>query len=148
VARQLVSARVPAHIRPGEALYLRVANPHHPMPEIPESITELRLRVVPRPDQGADLFLEGDTKDAASAAQAADDVKGIVKRHNDWITSSVTHGLLDHVEVTSEASVVHVHLTASREQIETLLSLVGDLLGTRPPSPTPGGVAPRPAGSK
>ncbi len=148
IARQLVSARVPLHNHPGEAVYVRVDNPHHPMPEIPESITQLRLRVVPRADQGADLFLEGDTKDAATAAQAADDVKGIVKRHNDWITSSVTHGLLDHVEVTTEGGVVHAHLTASREQIETLVALVGDLLGIHPPGAVPTGPAPRPAGSK
>ncbi|HEY3822700.1 MAG TPA: hypothetical protein VGL81_36295 [Polyangiaceae bacterium] len=148
VARQLVAAKVPAHIRPGEALYLRVANPHHPMPEIPETITEMRLRVVPRPDQGADLFLEGDTKDAATASQAAEDVKGIVKRHNDWITSSVTHGLLDGVDVTTEGSVVHAHLTASRDQIETLVALVGDLLGIHAPSSAGTGTVPRPAGSK
>jgi hypothetical protein len=106
------------------------------------TITELRLRVVPRLDQGADVFLEGDTADAASAAQAATDVKGIIKRHNDWITSTMTHGLLDGAEVTTEGRVVHVHLTASRDQIETLVTLVGKLLGVDPPG------APRPAGSK
>jgi hypothetical protein len=142
VAKQLLASKVPAHIRPGEALYLRVANPNHPMPEIPVTITELRLRVVPRPDQGADVFLEGDTADAASATQAATDVKGIIKRHNDWITSTMTHGLLDGAEVTTEGRVVHVHLTASRDQIETLVALVGKLLGVDPPG------SPRPAGSK
>ena len=75
-------------------------------------------------------------------------MKGIVKRHNDWITSSVTHGLLDHVEVTTEGGVVHAHLTASRDQIETLVALVGDLLGIHPPGPVPTVSAPRPAGSK
>ena len=148
VARQLVSAKVPLHEHPGEAVYVRVANPHHPMPEIPETITQLRLRVVPRPDQGADVFIDGDTKDAASAAQAAEDVKGIFKRHNDWGTSLVTHGLLDHVEVTTEGSVVHAHLTASREQIETIVSLVGGFLGVSPPGLAPAGSAPRPAGTK
>jgi hypothetical protein len=148
IARQLVSTKVPLHNHPGEAVYVRVDNPNHPMPEIPASITQLRLRVIPRPDQGADVFIEGDTKDATTALQAAEDLKGIVKRHNDWITSSVTHGLLDHVEVTTDQSVVHAHLTASREQIETLVSLVGDLLGVHPPSSAPPGSAPRPAGSK
>ena len=148
IARQLLSAKVPLHEHPGEAVYIRVDNPNHPMPEIPPSITQLRLRVIPRPDQGADVFIEGDTKDAATALQAAEDLKGIVKRHNDWITSSVTHGLLDHVEVTTDQSVVHAHLTASREQIETLVSLVGDLLGVHPPSAAPPGSVPRPAGSR
>ena len=62
VARQLVTAKLLLKGHVGEAVYLRVANPHHPMPEIPESITELRLRVVPRPDQGADIFIDGDTR--------------------------------------------------------------------------------------
>ena len=148
MARKLVASRIPADIRPGEALYLRVANPHHPMPEIPESITELRLRVVPRPDQGADVFVDGDTKDAATASLASGDVRGILERHNDWITSSVTHGLLDHVEVSPEGSVVRVHLTASRDQIETLVSLVGDWFGVRPGGATSPGAPPAPRGSR
>jgi hypothetical protein len=131
VARQLVAAKVPAHIRPGEAVYVRVVDPHHPMPEIPATITEMRLRVLPRSDAGADVFLDGDTQDAASASQAADDVKKILKRHNDWLTSSLTHGLLDHAEVSVEGSVVRVHVSASREQIETLVALVGGFLGVQ-----------------
>ncbi|MGO9838430.1 MAG: hypothetical protein ACLP1X_29975 [Polyangiaceae bacterium] len=134
VARQLVMARVPAHIRPGEAVYLRLVNPHHPMPEIPDSVTELRLRVVPRTDAGADVFIDGDTKDAESAAEAADVVRRIFRRHDDAITSLVTHGLLDHVDVTTEANVVKAHLVATREQIQTLVTLVGDFLGVEPPS--------------
>ena len=134
VARQLVASRVPAHIRPGEAVYLRVANPHHPMPEIPESVTELRLRVVPRTDGGADVFMEGDTKDSAASTEAADVVRRVFRRHDDAITSLITHGLLDHVEVTAEGDLVKAHLVASRDQIQTLVTLVGDFLGVEPPS--------------
>jgi hypothetical protein len=136
VARQLVTSHVPAHIRPGEAVYLRLVNPHHPMPEIPESVTELRLRVVPCTDAGADVFIDGDTKDAAAAAEAADVVRRVFRRHDDAITSLVTHGLLDHVEVTTEGSMVKAHLVATRDQIQTLTTLVGDFLGVEPPSQT------------
>jgi hypothetical protein len=135
VAKQLSVSKVPAHIRPGEAVYLRLVNPHHPMPEIPATITEMRLRVVPRSDQGADVFLDGDTKDAQAAIDAADEVKAIVKRHDDWITASLTHGLLDHVEVTTDGPLVKAHLVASRDQIETLVALVGDFLGVKPGGP-------------
>jgi hypothetical protein len=133
VARQLRMSRVPPHVRPGEAVYLRLVNPHHPMPEIPESIREMRLRVVPRPDEGADVFIEGDTPDAETAADAAEAVRRVVRRHNDMITSLVTHGLLDHVEVTSEGPLVKAHLVASRDQIQTLVLLVGEYLGVEPP---------------
>ena len=143
VARQLSSAKVPASIRPGEAVYLRLVNPHHPMPEIPETITELRLRVVPRSDQGADVFLDGDTKDAQTALDAASDVRGIIKRHNGIIVASRPHGLLDGFDVTTEGTQVKGHLGASRDQIETLMVLVGDFLGVKPPGPvTPPGAHP------
>jgi hypothetical protein len=131
IARQLTGAKVSAHIRPGEALYIRLLNPHHPMPEIPESISELRLRVLPRADEGADVLLEGDTKDPATATQAAEDVKAIFKRHNDWLTASLTHNLFSHPEVTVEGSQIHVHIAASRDQIEAVVALVGEFLGVR-----------------
>jgi hypothetical protein len=133
IARQLVAARAPAHVRPGEAVYLRLVNPHHPMPEVPESITEMRLRVVPRADEGADVFMEGDTKDAGAAASAATDLRAMVRRHNDPITSLITHGLLDRVEVSTEGPKVLVHDIVTRDQIETIAALVGGLLGLSPP---------------
>ncbi len=143
VARQLVQSRVPAHVRPGEALYLRLANPHHPMPEIPETISELRLRVVPRPDDGADVFIEGDAKDPEAASEAASVVRRIFRRHNDPFTSLLTHGVLDHVDVSAEGSLVKAHVLATRDHIETLVALVGGFLGVEPP----GGGAPSPSAS-
>jgi hypothetical protein len=147
VARQLVAAKVPAHIRPGEAAYVRVANPHHPIPEIPDTISEMRLRVVPRADDGADVYIDGDTKDPEAATAAADVLRAVVRRHNDGLTSLLTHGLLDHVEVTPEGSQVRLHLTASRDQIETLVTLVGDFLGVKPGGAAvpPGSAAPKPS---
>jgi len=147
VARQLVSSRVPAHIRPGEAVYLRLVNPHHPMPEIPESVTELRLRVVPRADEGADVFIDGDTKDPDEATEAAAVVRRIFRRHDDAITSMITHGLLDHVDVTTDDNVVRAHVVATLDQIETLVTLVGDFLGIEPPAP-PGSPSPSPSAKR
>jgi hypothetical protein len=142
VARTLVTARVSPRIRPGEAVYLRLVDPHHPMPEVPESITELRLRVLPRADAGADVFVDCDTKDAATALEAADGVRRLIRRHDDALTSILTHGLLDHVDVTTDASLVKVHVGATLDQIETLLTLVGSLLGVQPESPAAASVAP------
>ena len=138
-ARVLVAARLsePAE---GDAVYLRLVNPHHPMPEIPESITEMRLRVVPRPDAGADVYVDGDTNDAEAAARAAEGIQRLVRRHNDAITSLLTHGLFDHVSVAADANVVKVHLTATRDQIESIVALVGEVLGVNPgetPTPAP-----------
>jgi hypothetical protein len=131
-ARALAGGPIYPHIHPGEAVYLRLVNPHRPIPEIPESITEMRMRVVPRSDDGADIFVEGDTTDADTASQAADGVRRMVRRHNDAITSLLTHGLLDHVGVGTDASTVKLHLTATRDQIQTVVTLVGDFLGVQP----------------
>jgi hypothetical protein len=133
-ARVLVGARL-SEPAPGEAVYLRLVNPNHPMPEVPASITEMRLRVVPRSDAGADVLIEGDTSDADAALQAAVAIRQMVRRHDDAITSLLTHGLLDHVDVSTDGVVVKAHLTATRDQIETLVTLVGDLLGVQPDAP-------------
>jgi hypothetical protein len=145
-ARQLVSARLPVQNHPGEAVYLRLVNPHHPMPEVPESITEMRLRVVPRADLGADVFIDGDTKDAAESADAAEGLRKIVRRHNDMLTSMMTHGLFDHVDITSEGPLVKAHIVVTLDQIETLTALVAGFLGVQPPpgAPMPGASSPAP----
>jgi hypothetical protein len=143
VAKQLLHATVPPHIRKGEAMYLRVFDPHHPMPEIPQSITEMRMRIVPREDDGADVFLDGDTKDADTAAQASREVRAVIDRHNDMFVSMATHGLLDRVEVGPEGNVVRVHLVATRDQIATVVKLVAAMVGVG--SPGGGAEAPKPA---
>ncbi len=145
-ARQLTQARLPAHNHPGEAVYLKLANPHHPIPELPEAISELRLRAVPRADLGADVFIEGDTKDADAAAGAADDLRRFVRRHNDTLTSMITHGLFDRVEVTTEGPLVKMHVPVTLDQIQTLTALVAGFLGVSPdlsPADT-AGAGPRP----
>ncbi len=145
-ARALVGARLsePAE---GDAVFLRLLNPHHPMPEIPDSIRELRLRVVPRADGGADVWVEGDAADAEAASQAAEAIRRLVRRHNDAITSLLTHGLFNRVDVGTDATTVKVHLAATREQIETLVALVGDFLGVKPDDPSAPGSTPSPAES-
>jgi hypothetical protein len=148
-ARALVSGRLDEHIHPGEAMYLRLLDPHHPMPEIPESITEMRMRILPTAGAGADVWIEGDTRDQDTAAQAAEEIGRVVRRHNDAFTSLLTHGLLDHVGVGFTGSTVKVHLAATRDQIETVVTLVGDFLGVQPPpaAPEPSSAPGGPAGS-
>jgi hypothetical protein len=140
VARQLVSSRLPAHVLAGQALYFRFVSPHRAVSEIPDSISELRLRVVPRADDGADAFLEGDTNDAENAAQAAPEIARVIRRRNGGLTSLLTHGLLDHVEVRTDGNRILVHLAASLDQLETLASLASALLGVEMPE-TPAGAA-------
>ena len=100
------------------------------------------MRITPRSDGGADVFIEGDTGDSQSASSAADEVQRFVRRHDDALTSLLTHGILDHVDVAAEGPLVRAHLTATRDQIATLVALVGDVLGVQPDdSPVPAGSA-------
>jgi hypothetical protein len=158
VAKQLARARIQAHILPGEAVRLKLVNPHRPIPEIPESISELRLWVTPRADEGADVFVEGDCKDNDTAQQAAGQIGRSVREHNDMLVKLATGGLLDGVTVTSDGKLVKLRLSATRAQLEKLLRVVAGLLGVSPgppraagpsaPSPRPGpvssGAAPHP----
>jgi hypothetical protein len=134
VARQLAPpTHVAAHVRPGEAAYVRLVNPHHPFPEIPASVSEARMRVVPRADHGADVFIEGDTKDSAAATQAADDLRELIQRYK-LLAMLLVGDLLDHIEVTADGNRVHVHLAATLEQIETVFHLFAR---ARRPAPSP-----------
>jgi hypothetical protein len=132
-ARQLATLRLPPHVRPGEALYFRFESPHRAIPEIPESISELRLRVVPRTDNGADAFAEGDTKDMESAALAAPEIAALIRRRNSGLASLLTHGVFDGVEVRADGTRVLVHLSVTLEQLESLASLAGVFLGVALP---------------
>jgi len=145
VARSLSHARVPAHVRPSEALYFRMVTPYRALPELPKSLEEMRLRVVPRSDEGVDVWIDVDTQ-SADAEQAATEIRRVLRRHNDVFTSMATGGLLDRVRVDSDSRGVHLHVTASREDLERLLDLVSSVLGLQPDSPSP--AVPRPKGSR
>jgi hypothetical protein len=133
-AHALMSARVVEHPHPKEAVYLSVSDPHHPFPDLPDSITQARLRVFPAPEAGAEVFLEGDTKSAEAALEAAADVRRLIRRTNTVLLSIVSHGLLDHVEVTTDGPTVHVRLTATRDQLEAALAFAAGYLGVSPPA--------------
>jgi hypothetical protein len=134
--------------RPGEAMRLKLLKPHDAIGlkgtvELPASISELRLWIVPRADGGADVFGEGDTPDAPAAASAVRDLQKILRSVNTLGIEIVTHGLLNNLEFTADGSTVRLHLPASRDQLEIILSLVAGAMGVNiplPPPPAPPGV--------
>lgn len=137
-AQALVKSPPQPKFRKGEAVSIRSMRPGGSVNVIPQSISELRLWIVPRPsDGGADVWAEGDCPDASTATQAADSFRQTVAQKNSLAVKMVTGGLLNHVEVTSEGAMVKLHLTATKEQIEAILGLVGAQLGVpaSPPSP-------------
>jgi hypothetical protein len=152
VAKQLVHAKaMPKNIMPGVAAFIRVVDPHHALPAIiPEGTTEARLHVRSRDDGGADVDIEVDCKDEATASRGAEQVARVIRQNNTFAVSLGTGGLLNRAEVGSEDKQIHVHVTATREQIQTTLAsvqLVLPSVATAPPAvlapPSPGATAPR-----
>ena len=145
VARQLVHAKaMPKDIMPGVATFIRVIDPHHALPAlVPEGVTEMRLWIRNREGGGADVGIEGDCKDADTAARNADAIARTIRQNNTFAVALGTGGLLNRAAATSEGTQVHVHVPATREQIEATIAsvqLVLPALSTAPPpSPAPPG---------
>ncbi len=135
IARKLARASVPAHVIKGDAAYVRFVDPHRAMPQLPASITELRTRIVLRDDDGADVFIDGDTHGEGEARDAAAAIGALIRQRNDMFTAMATGNLLGGVETTSEGPTVKLHVVASRQQIATILGLVAAFTGTPLPRP-------------
>lgn len=145
------NAGLKPRFRRGEALSVEALEPGGSVNVFPQSISKLRMWVVPRDaDGGGDLYLEGDCPDAAAASAAATELKRTVQQKNSVMVRLVTNGLLDGFDTSSDGPMMKGHLSASKEQIEAILNLVGGYLGVPPPSaattpaPAPTGPAPDP----
>ena len=124
--------------RPNEVMRLKLVHPHGPMPDIPESVTELRLWVVPHNEDGsADVYAEGDTADAATAGDVVVRLRRLTRDINSILVQAATHGLLNGLEFSQDGPTLRLHVTASRDQIEVILMLVAGRLGVTLPMPPP-----------
>ncbi|WP_394820561.1 hypothetical protein [Pendulispora albinea] len=133
-AKTLSKTKVGVHSRPGEAMRLTLATPHRPMPFIPESVSEMRMWIVPREGGGADVYAEGDTPDPAAASAAADALRKVVRQQNSIAVRLVTQNLLGTVDITSQGSLVKLHGPVTQDQLDAVLGLVAGQLGVTLPS--------------
>ncbi len=144
-AKILVKSRVSPKVRPGEAVRLTVKRPYQPFPQIPNTVSELRLWVLPRADGSAEVFAEGD---CATDADATDAAAQIAKIFTGFKSSTALrmfkpqlYALVNGVEVKPSGKLVTLHLDASQEQLEELLGIVEGMVrsakGTKPPAPAP-----------
>ena len=138
-AQILVRSRVAPKVTPGEAVNLSVKRPYQPFPEIPKTVTEMRLWVLPRADGSAEVFAEGDCATDAEAVDAADQIRTLLGRYKgNMVVKLLTRGLLDSLEVKPVGKKVTVHLDATQEQLEAMLSLVeGQVRARKGPAPPP-----------
>ena len=150
-APMLAKSSIPRVLkRPTEALRLTLLHPHGPMPAIPESVTELRLWIVPKNSDGsADIFGEGDTATPDACREAVDILKAVVRDQNSFGARLLLHGLLDGVELRPDGPTVRLHVPVSRDQLEVILAFAAGRLGVTLPQPDggvsgAGGPVPRP----
>ena len=133
-AKAISKSPLTPRLRVGEAMSIRALRPGGSISVIPQSISELRVWVVPRLDDGgADVYGEGDCADAASAAEAAEILNRELSRRNSIAVRILSAGLLNTVEITSDATRVKLHAPASKEQIEAVWGLVAQQLGAASP---------------
>jgi hypothetical protein len=152
-ARLLAHASIPRTLkRATEAMRLVLIHPHGPMPAIPESVTELRLWIVPHnADGGADVYGEGDTASPDACESAIVVLKAVIRDQNSFGVKLVTHGLLDGVTLTPDGKTLRMHIPVARDQLEVLLAFAAGRLGVdlvppdagqaRPPAGPPGSPA-------
>ena len=149
-ARVLVRNPITPHVRAGEALSVRALRPGGSINLIPQDISEMRMWIVPRPaDGGGDLYVEADCPDDAAAKVDAEQIKTTIQQKNIFVVRMMTAGFLNHVDVTSAGSQVHLHINATQEQIESLMALAAGRVGVvlPPPSPRVTPVTPAPSSS-
>jgi hypothetical protein len=116
-------------IVPGEAVRASFHHPGGSASFIPDAIKEARIWVVPRSDGGADLYGDGDCPDAAAAAEASQALKRFVRSRNNFVVQALTRNVLDGLEVTSDGSLVKIHVVISQSQLEALFDLASAQLG-------------------
>jgi hypothetical protein len=104
---------------------------------LPQDISEMRLWIVPRAsDGGGDLYIEGDTPTDAAAQADAASIKTLIEQKNSFGVRLMTAGFFNHVDVTSVGNQVHLHISGTQEQIESLLALAAGLVHVTLPPPS------------
>ena len=109
---------------PLEAVRIDQLHPHDAVRLIPDSIRLIRVRVLALANGDADARADGDCNSAEDATRAAAELRETIARQNFSLVRMLTHGLLDAIAVTSEGPAVKIHLHATRDQLEAVLSLV------------------------
>lgn len=137
---------------PTEAMRLIVRNPSNqiaiPGLKFSNSLTEIRLWIIPRADGAANVYAEGDCTDEAAAVDSADRLTELIRRQNSLGVKFATRGLLNKAVVVAEGKKITLHVEASPDQLEAVLQLVAAAVNAQvaPPSPAPpapgGGVGP------
>lgn len=133
VARDLVAhppAAPPFH--PHEAVRMRMLQPSATIAWAPDDISEARVWIDARDaNGGADIYADADCPDAAAARVDAATLATLIRSKNSFPVRLLTGGILNNVEVSVVGSQVHVHVAASQQQLESVMTLASSMVATR-----------------
>ena len=129
--RDLVAhATVAPSFHANEALRARMPWPGLTFPQVPSDLSDARLWIDSRiADGGADIYAEADCPSADAARADAATLAALIRQKNTLGVRLMSGGLLNNVEVTTVDKQVHMHLSASQQQIESTISVVSSVYG-------------------
>jgi len=130
LTRALSAARVtdPPGGDDGEILRADLPHPHDALPLLPAEVRRVRAHVDASPGGGADAVAELTCDDEASARRVAAALHAIVDRLDNAVVRLLTHDLLGHVRLDVAGSTVTARLSATRDQLESVLTLAAGML--------------------
>ncbi len=113
-----------------EAVRFDVIHPQDGLRLLPAGIRRVRGRILALDGGDADASADGDCDDAQAAANAAAALHDAIARQNSPLVRMLTHGLLDGLTVVTDGPQVKLHLHATRDQLETVFSLLAAMAPT------------------
>jgi hypothetical protein len=134
LSRVLARARVlvPAY-DPLEAARFDVPHPHDAVRLLPAGFRRIRARVLALAGGEADATAQADCDSPEEARRAETALRETIDRQNSPLVRMLTHGLLDAVAVACDGSAVKIHVHASQDQLETVMSLLTVMAPADPP---------------
>lgn len=124
-ARELASKPPTApSFHTNEALRARIMNPSATISQMPRDISEMRVWVDSHvADSSADIYTEAECPNEAAARTDAATIAALIQQKNNFGVRLMTNGILNNAEVTNVDKQVHIHVHATPQQIDSILSL-------------------------
>jgi hypothetical protein len=113
-----------------EAVRFDVIHPQDALRLLPAGIRRVRGRILALGGGDADASAEGDCDDPQAASNAAAALRDAVAGQYSALIRMLTHGLLDGLTVASDGPRVKIHLHATRDQLDTVFSLLAAMAPT------------------
>ncbi len=119
-----------------EAVRVILKSPHHAIPQIPEALSEVRLRTIPGPNDDGTIFIEADCKSDAECAKAQEQLDETFAKLSGGVLGASLLGMvsggvvkvINQVQLSHDSKHVRLELTLSRDDLQELLTFMQDFI--------------------